>query len=584
MDNKTDATLLNVFTLQKDTSYYVNKNNVTDYQQITDYLEGQGIIEPKNNTCGLCKPKQGLCGWILSCVTLITTSLLHVPCLIWLFFTRIVCSCGKKKTKAKEKKTSVAAAANHCLMGNENCLEVNNFQMFWGAGDITTEEEMMQYRKRLTDFLNDCSIQEVYTHTLLQELKHALINAFSNRLQCMVDVIHEHKLCENVQLQLHIIKLLHSFVIQQKCSQIFHTLNNQPKFTEKLSMQVISSMRLDEDEVFLIHKAVIRRDNKFLCYILELMDEDLRYKVVNTALGNVDLKDVCCIAELPLNLAVWLGDTDMVKTLIENGAEMCAQDCNGYNCFHVVSLSSERPSHTACDMFRALMSLVSLWVEKTKTCAFLRDLCPSTREILAHLILLKSSTTRRLTPLTVAASVGCRGLVSEFMNVKYIYKHSSPQYSLKSTAWYDMTEIDPAFCSRQGKPSVLEFLVWKYNSCTLHALCHPVISEVMKSKDHEYRLYMAALGVFHVFFMITYNTAAYINIFPYIHNNGTQGINATGSPEYNSHRFDMKWVDWFALVVAGIYTPFIFLCASTIHHMARRYGIYFPKYYFLHDQ
>lgn len=54
------------------------------------------------------------------------------------------------------------------------------------------------------------------------------------------------------------------------------------------------------------------------------------------AQSDVSLTDTCMEAELPLSIAAWNGDVQMINLLLDNGCSMSTQNYKGDNVFHTI--------------------------------------------------------------------------------------------------------------------------------------------------------------------------------------------------------------------------------------------------------
>lgn len=58
------------------------------------------------------------------------------------------------------------------------------------------------------------------------------------------------------------------------------------------------------------------------------------------------LVDTCMEAELPLSIAAWNGDIDMMKLLVNNGCWLSKQNHQGDNVFHTIVRVSNHTEKT----------------------------------------------------------------------------------------------------------------------------------------------------------------------------------------------------------------------------------------------
>ena len=105
---------------------------------------------------------------------------------------------------------------------------------------------------------------------------------------------------------------------------------------------------------------------------------------------------------LPLNLAVWTGDVEILQSLIDRGAEMVAQDSNGNTVPHCVNKVNKS---LALKVFDCLLAPIPEWTLKSTTCKFLKPLNPASRRKHGKQLLFLTPNSAGYTPLTLAAKL-----------------------------------------------------------------------------------------------------------------------------------------------------------------------------------
>nr|DBA14852.1 TPA: hypothetical protein GDO54_004130 [Pyxicephalus adspersus] len=174
-----------------------------------------------------------------------------------------------------------------------------------------------------------------------------------------------------------------------------------------------------------------------------------------------------------LTFAACVGDAEIVKLLLDNGADLRAQDCWGNTVLHILVLQPNRS--LSCQMFDFLLS---------------QDHKPHEKPL--HEI----PNRQGLTPLKLAA---VEGNVVMFQHL--IQKKRKIQWTFGpvTTMLYDMSEID----TREGQQSVLELIASSNKSQAHKILNIPPIKELLQKKwQRTGRPYIWVLAVIYVLYMI----------------------------------------------------------------------------------
>lgn len=584
------------------------KESSAKYRDVVKYLESQDNkttvsdeSDKSLNWFSRCcqKYKERHCD-VFTVIDRVISFILHIPCMLFastdefqgkrcLSQMKCPACCRSNNVYSVEDNHSIHDDDDLKVKSNVPVVEFCNFQNFWGPKDICrcTEDEVL-YKKKVKAALCECNFNDsaklFEKQDFIKELQHVATNTYINRLKACIDLIIEEGLHSNANVISCILNIMKNIVHMKKCETL-RCLLFDDNTSNKLGIEILSVVMMDKD-ISPIHMLIINKRKILLNHIIStIQNDEATYKLLNKASQNKSMKEHFPSAELPLNLAVWIGDEEMVTKLVLHGAEMSAQDSQGNNCFHVVSLLAKESPVSGLKIFHLLMQLVPTWIEKTARCTSLRLMTENTKQITALSILFKSKNKNNLTPLTLSAAVGSGQLINEIMSIPNLYKHSCSKMGTKSTAYYDISEVDPLMMKSLKTPSVLELLVFRYDDNALQVLHHPVIGKLSQVKGRIYSMYMVIAAILHISIMVTYNITAYVYIFPYLLNNVTTDIvtevvqkfetnelNMTDQEIVFIHkkRFEIQWVDWFALVVGFLYFLYFCVCVTAIHKISRR--------------
>ncbi|KAM7120232.1 transient receptor potential cation channel subfamily V member 6 isoform 2-T2 [Molossus nigricans] len=180
--------------------------------------------------------------------------------------------------------------------------------------------------------------------------------------------------------------------------------------------------------------------------------------------------------EHPLSFAACVGSEEIVRLLIEHGANIRAQDSLGNTVLHILIF---QPNKTfACQMYSLLLSYDGRGDHLQPL-----DLVPN------H---------EGLTPFKLA---GVEGNTVMFHHLMQKWKHSQGTFGLTTYTLYDLTEID----SSGEEPSLLELIVTTKKREARQILDQTPVKELVSLKWKRYgRPYFCLLGALYVLYIICF--------------------------------------------------------------------------------
>ena len=476
------------------------------------------------------------------------SSLLCIPCLL-------LTMCIERSRCCKKTSENVES---HNSEKEEAIMQ--DYDYFWDPMDIDGETEHKRYLSVLKPVLMDWAQTKnpVSWAKIERELEDICTNDYLQKLQVWQDLYDKDDYgTKSIMTKLGL-----------KMIQIAYS-NGCDNVIQLLIQSLVADLGQFQTGLYKgvspLHLAIV---NQSYASIRSILSDDKAYERLHLRADDTPIQSIFTAVELPLNLAVWMGDPRIVELVIQKGAEMCATDQDGNNPMHIVALlGAENPDKAVC-MLELLLDLVDLWLEETTSCKALLDLSLKKGRLVALHMLFKVQNKKGFTPLRLATKSNCMILVQHILNIEKLYRFPLYKLGPKSESLYDYSEIDPLLSINEETPSVLEMLAYEETDFGINMFDLPQIKMLMEMKRRKMRVIFLVVGLFHVFFMIAYNVSCYKWLFPLLYE---KDHNST----WVSHdeRFDIQMVDIGILTIAILYMLVFLLSMACNFQIAKRLNL-----------
>ena len=230
----------------------------------------------------------------------------------------------------------------------------------------------------------------------------------------------------------------------------------------------------------------------------KLLHAEAQDKLVFSLYGSTTVK-----ARLPLNMAVLVGNEEIVDLLIQSGTELDKQDSEGYSVLHTIVLMSTVYEERAKAMYSLIMDryMVEWW---KKTLENMDEKLDDDAEMEAGYYLLNLKTTKhKMTCLVMAAQIGSKVMLDRIINTENVFKFTLMKGGSNGICYYDITDIDTARSRRSADdcPSVVEMLITTENDRSLECFDIPLLEDLMSSKWDSYFIHYVIIAIGYFLYM-----------------------------------------------------------------------------------
>ncbi|XP_013405654.1 transient receptor potential cation channel subfamily V member 5-like [Lingula anatina] len=280
-------------------------------------------------------------------------------------------------------------------------------------------------------------------------------------------------------------------------------------------------------------------------------------------------------AELPLSLAVLSGNAQLVQLLIEKGAPLDGRDSQDNTVLHTIVLMSQHKLQEALEMYEVILNNTTRWWCRSEGVDMTRANSVAT-EIEAKHYLFRLANREEFTALTLAAKVGVKEMFEKILNTNNIYRFSQWEYGHTTTAFYDVTEIDPVLST--SRMSALELLVYTNNEERIECLSIPVINHLLHIKWHNYRMYYITWGILHLIYMLILSLPAFDPLLFQTPSNGSSIPNASlpyrnNSAQIHEPGYKRKFPSGvYLFLMVGTFLFFIYSLTGALKWSVRHRG------------
>lgn len=320
------------------------------------------------------------------------------------------------------------------------------FVAIWPFEDVDDAGKAL-YRHRLDAIGKSLSIDPVTKEDILfKELREICSMDRTERIKIWLEVVNYKKCKEMVEKMCQLIQI--SILAGNQAA--YNIIECTDDFF------ITSIMDASQLGTSYIHFCIMETNCKLLNLILSRVNEDKKYEMVNRKTHS-HISHAAHV-ELPLSMAIWMGNFSAVRKLIASGAEMTNQERGGFGVIHHLVMLEIHAPDLVEDMFNCLMECLDTWIEKTRAMALLRSMEREDALLYAKWLLIRSCNDDYLTPLQLSAKHGALRLFRILMHTKKVYRFPYLTLGPFTEHFYDISEIDPFLMSMNPGPSVIEIL------------------------------------------------------------------------------------------------------------------------------
>ena len=491
------------------------------------------LLKPKQISNGMNSEspmEQGKKAAIGILVYNIIFTILEFQFLLFAYGIYLLCKCWNRMTKGSPKNRSYRTL-NRDL--EEKVFE--DFTEFWRAEDLQCEDDILKYSSIVRGYLSEVMDSPFMEKKMKarMELNEITLRNYIKRLAVWQECLQGN----SCMLDLLSMEVMYKATLYGHYDLAMSFL----KGTEVSNARCTMTELMANPGIPLFHLCIMNHQFDLISELFNLLPVEDCHTLTHMRSPKFVGEGRLAAAELPLNLAVAIGDERIVKILVDHGAEMCEEDSYGYNVFHALVFLGKTNPIEADDMFDVLVDLIPQWISKTKTFPFLKEMTHNNALHVGAWKLLKSTDKTRLTPIKLAARLGVGNVLQKIINFPGVYRFPYYQIGNRLESMFDISEVDPYLTQSLGtreRASVLELLVMTSNEEALSVLQKPPISCIVERKTGHYWGVSAMWGLIHIMAMTTLTILILLNIHDYMQpvlgDQNKSSINANSTYVFNS--------------------------------------------------
>ena len=307
-----------------------------------------------------------------------------------------------------------------------------------------------------------------------------------------------------------------------------------------------------------LHIAILQNKPQLVKACLENLPNNQQHELLN---AKADLKLVENLYDseaikctMPLSMAVVIGNEEILDILFKYDVDLDGQDTRGYSVFHTLVEMSSVMEEKAVAMYTLLIQkYVIPWWEKTlkaKGAKLTKDI---RMEALYYLLNLKTKK-YHMTPLVLAAYLGCKTMLERIINTEYVYRLTVLKGESSAIAYYDIKDINSGMFGGDTDecPSVVEVLVSTESDSSLECLDVPLLEDILASKWNSYFIHYIVFAIGYLIYMSLLTSTMYEVNIPEV-NSSDLSPRIVNSPHVSSTHNFVAFVAFIALFL-GIWS------------------------------
>ena len=247
-----------------------------------------------------------------------------------------------------------------------------------------------------------------------------------------------------------------------------------------------------------LHLAIIKQHTGLVDYMLSMLDESTKTRVINAKAQGKYFKDKYTCPWVPLALAVGVGHINIFDILLQHGANLLVTDPEtGDTILHNLARVAVKVPSKARQMLHRLL-------HSTEVQIWWRIHMAHSDETMTE-VLLRTKNAAGYTPMSYAVCLGATDFAEAILNLDQVYTFPQWHVGPEQANLYEVSEIDPAVAPRNCRvPSVLEMYTFAISDKALPFGNVPHMRHVMERKWKAYKGWFIAWFVYHSLVMISF--------------------------------------------------------------------------------